>query len=110
MLLAMIQSINFFEGVPMLRTIACLTAVLIVAGSVRGASAQTASPAPAATAAPAPAAKPSRIKLTTEKLKEMKAKWLANRPKLKACRKEVRAKGLVGDDRWFYIEDCMERT
>ena len=92
----------------MLRTIVCLTAVLIVGGSVHGASAQSASPAPAATTAPA--AKPSRMKLTAEKLKEMKAKWLANRPKLKACRKEVRAKGLVGDDRWFYIEDCMERT
>jgi hypothetical protein len=40
----------------------------------------------------------------------MMAKWKANRPKLKACRKEVRAKGLAGDDRWFYIADCMERT
>jgi hypothetical protein len=29
---------------------------------------------------------------------------------LKVCRKEVKAKGLVGDDRWFYIEDCMEKT
>jgi hypothetical protein len=98
----------------MLRTSSCLVAVLIVAGSLHGATAQTANPAPAATPAPlantAPAAKPSRMKLTAEKLKEMKAKWLANRPKLRACRKEVRAKGLVGDDRWFYIEDCMERT
>ena len=34
----------------------------------------------------------------------------ANKPKLKVCRKEVKAKGLVGDDRWFYIEDCMEKT
>ena len=50
------------------------------------------------------------MKLTVEKLKEMKAKWTANKPKLKACRKEVKAKGLVGDDRWFYIEDCMEKT
>ena len=56
------------------------------------------------------AAKPSRMKLTAEKLRDMKAKWSANKGKLKACRKEVKAKGLVGDDRWFYIEDCMDKT
>jgi hypothetical protein len=50
------------------------------------------------------------MKLTADKLRDMKAKWLANKGKLRACRKEVRAKGLVGDDRWFYIEDCMEKT
>ncbi len=50
------------------------------------------------------------MKLTAEKLKDMKAKWLANKGKLRVCRKEVKAKGLVGDDRWFYIEDCMEKT
>ena len=95
----------------MLRTITCLVAALLVAGSLHTASAQTTTttPAPAATSAPA-AAKPSRMKLTVEKLKEMRAKWTANKPKLKACRKEVKAKGLVGDDRWFYIEDCMEKT
>ncbi|MGO8909456.1 MAG: hypothetical protein ACLQDM_09065 [Bradyrhizobium sp.] len=93
----------------MLRIIACLVAVLLVAGSVHSASAQTTTPAPAASTAP-PAAKPSRMKLTAEKLKEMRAKWLANKGKLRACRKEVKAKGLVGDDRWFYIEDCMDKT
>ena len=25
-------------------------------------------------------------------------------------RVEVKAKGLAGDDRWFYIEDCMNKT
>jgi hypothetical protein len=40
----------------------------------------------------------------------MRTKWKANRPKLVACRKEVKAKGLVGDDRWFYMEDCMDKT
>jgi hypothetical protein len=65
--------------------------------------------APAASSTPA-AAKPSRMKLTAERLKEMKTKWLANKGKLKVCRKEVKARGLVGDDRWFYIEDCMEKT
>ena len=82
----------------MLRIATCLLAALLVAGTVQHASAQTAD------------AKPSRMKLTMEKLKEMKAKWSANKPKLKACRKEVRAKGLAGDDRWFYIADCMDRT
>jgi hypothetical protein len=96
-----------FRGFSMLRIVVCLTAVLIIGCDFHGASAQTTNPAGATTAAPA---KPSRARLTVERLKEMKTKWLANRPKLKACRKEVRAKGLVGDDRWFYIEDCMERT
>jgi hypothetical protein len=86
----------------MLRTLACLSAVLLVAGSLHGASAQSSNPEPSA--------KSSRMKLTAEKLKEMKAKWQANKGKLRACRKEVKAKGLVGDERWFYIEDCMEKT
>ena len=40
----------------------------------------------------------------------MKAKWSANKGKLKVCRKEVKSKGLEGDDRWFYIEDCMGKS
>jgi hypothetical protein len=91
----------------MIRTHVCFAVMLIVAGSLHTASAQTA--APAATPAPA-AAKPSKIKLTADKLKEMKAKWSENKGKLKACRKEVKSKGLAGDDRWFYIEDCMGKT
>ena len=39
-----------------------------------------------------------------------RAKWSENKAKLKTCRAEVRSKGLAGDDRWFYIEDCMEKT
>ena len=82
----------------MLRIATCLVAALLVAGNLHGASAQTGE------------AKPSKMKLTMEKLKEMKAKWMASRPKFKACLAEVRAKGLTGDDRWFYISDCMERS
>jgi len=52
--------------------------------------------APAAVAASSDCARPSRIKLTVVKLKEMKA-----------CRQEVKAKGLAGDDRRFYMQDCM---
>ena len=92
----------------MSRISACLVAGLLLAGTFSTASAQTASPAPAAT--PAPAAKPSKMKLTADKLKDMKAKWSANKDKLKACRKDVKAKGLAGDDRWFYIEDCMGKS
>ncbi len=87
--------------------------MLLVAGALHTASAQTAAPTSAAPAAAAPApaaAKPSRMKLTADKLKDMKAKWSANKGKLKACRAEVQAKGLAGDDRWFYIEDCMAKT
>ena len=86
----------------MLRTGICLAAVLLVAGALHTASAQT--------AAPATTAKPSKLKLTAEKLKDMKAKWSANKTKLKACRVEVKQKGLAGDDRWFYIEDCMGKS
>ena len=94
----------------MFRISACLVAALLVAGTLSTASAQTAAqPAPAATA-PAPAKKPSRMKLTADKLKDMKAKWNANKGKLKACRKDVKSKGLIGDDRWFYIEDCMAKS
>ena len=85
----------------MLRTGICLAAMLLVAGALHTASAQTAAPAPA---------KASKMKLTAEKLKDMKAKWSANKTKLKGCRKEVKAKGLAGDDRWFYIEDCMDKS
>jgi hypothetical protein len=91
----------------MLRITVCLAA-LLVAGSLQTASAQsTAAPA----AAPAATdAKPSKMKLTAQKLKDMKAKWIANKPKLKACRADVKAKGLTGDDRWFYISDCMDKS
>jgi hypothetical protein len=85
----------------MLRTSVCLAAMLLVAGSLQTASAQTAA---------APEAKPSKMKLTAEKLKEMRARWSGNKPKFKACRAEVKSKGLVGDDRWFYMEDCMGKT
>jgi hypothetical protein len=77
--------------------------MLLVTSSFQTASAETAAPATAT-------AKPSRMKLTVEHLKEMRAKWIQNRPRLKACRAEVKSKGLSGDDRWFYIGDCMDRT
>ncbi len=86
----------------MLRISACFAAMLLAAGALPSASAQT--------PAPAPAAKPSKIRLSVEHLKEMREKWKQNRPKLKACRKEVKSKGLVGDERWFYIEDCMGKN
>jgi Ni/Co efflux regulator RcnB len=82
----------------MLRIATCLVAASLVAGSIHSASAQTTE------------AKPSRMKLTMQKLKEMKATWSANRPKLRACKVEVKKKGLTGDERWFYISDCMERN
>ena len=93
----------------MLRTPVCLAAMLLVAGALHTASAQTPAPAPAATTAAPVTAKPSKLKLTADKLKDMKAKWSANKGKLKACRAEVKSKGLAGDDRWFYIEDCMAK-
>ena len=94
----------------MLRTRICLAAMLLAAG-LHTASAQTATaPTTPAAAATTDGKPPGKIKLTMQKLKEMKAKWAANKPKLKACRAEVKAKGLIGDDRWFYIQDCMNKT
>jgi len=68
-----------------------------------------ASPTPALAQSPSTTPTDSK-KLTTQKLKEMRAKWKANKPKLKACRAEVRKKGLIGDDRWFFIEECMDKA
>lgn len=86
-------------------------AAMLLAASFHVASAQTAAaPATTAPAATTDTKPPGKMKLTMQKLKDMKAKWSANRPKLKACRGEVKAKGLIGDDRWFYIQDCMEKT
>ncbi|MHC2621812.1 phosphate-selective porin [Bradyrhizobium huanghuaihaiense] len=93
----------------MVRKLACAAAMLLVAGALQSASAQTAA-APAVTPPAATEAKPGKIKLTVQKLKDMKAKWSANKPKLKECRKDVKAKGLAGDDRWFYIEECMGKS
>jgi len=83
----------------------CCIALMLAAGQIPAAGAQTAPAAPTST----DGAKPSRMKLSMQRLKEMKAQWSANRPKLKACRQEVKAKGLAGDDRWFYIQDCMSK-
>lgn len=91
----------------MLRTRICLAAMLLAAG-LHAASAQSAA-TPAAPAATTEA-KPGKIKLSMQKLKDMKAKWAANKPKLKTCRAEVKSKGLTGDDRWFYIEECMGKS
>jgi hypothetical protein len=89
----------------MVRRSVSLTVALMLSASL------IATPAISQTAAPAaPAPKMSKMKLTREKIKEMRAKWKANRPKLKACRKEVKKQGLAGDDRWFFIEGCMEKA
>jgi hypothetical protein len=55
----------------------------------------------------APAQKAGTIKgRWTERL----VKWRQNGPKLKACRVEARKKGLTGDDRWFFLESCMDKS
>ena len=89
----------------MFRMCVCLIAVALVASPLSVAMAQSAPPAAASDTA-----KPSRIKLTVAKLKEMKAQWRANKPKMKACRADLKTKGLVGDDRWFFMQDCMTKS
>jgi Ni/Co efflux regulator RcnB len=83
----------------MQRLITGLIAAVVVVGAIATASAQT----PASTGQP-------KMKLTRHTLKEMREKWSANKGKLKACRKEVKSRGLAGDDRWFYIGDCMSKS
>lgn len=80
----------------MRRTGICLAMVLAISSQAFPASAETATPA--------------KTKFSRASLKEMFAKWSQNKPKLKACRKDVKAKGLAGDDRWFYIEECMGKS
>jgi hypothetical protein len=86
------------QGGTMTRFTIGLVATFFVAGTLATASAQT--PAPAA-------AKPAKMKISVASLKEMRVKWSQNKGKLKACRKDVKVKGLAGDDRWFYIDECM---
>jgi hypothetical protein len=76
---------------------------LVVAGALACASAQSLAQDQAQ-------AKPSRLKMTREHLHELRLKWSANHARYVACRKEVKAKGLIGDDRWFFMEDCMGKT
>jgi hypothetical protein len=86
----------------MFRTGLCVVTALFVLAAFVTASAQTPTPAPAP--------KVSKLKLTRERLKEMRASWSQNKGKLATCRKEVRSKGLAGDDRWFFIEECMGKS
>ncbi len=88
----------------MLRNKTAIVAAILMSATI------VAVPALAQTAAPAPEPKKSKLTLTREKIKEMQTKWKANRPKLKACRAEVKKKGLTGDERWFFISDCMEKA
>ncbi len=75
----------------MIRTASIVAIVL--AASIVGASAQTADK-----------------KMSPARLKEMKANWNKNKPKMAACKKQVKSKGLAGDDRWFFMEDCMNKS
>jgi hypothetical protein len=91
----------------MFRTRVSIATALLLSAAIAGASAQSMTP-PASAAPDAP--KMSRFKLTKQKLAEMRAQWKANRPKLKACRAEIKRQGLTGDDRWFFISDCMAKS
>jgi len=62
-----------------------------------------------APAGDAGAPKPSKLKMTKERLQELLAKWRDSKPKLNVCRAEARKQGLAGDDRWFFVSDCMAK-
>jgi hypothetical protein len=91
----------------MFRTRVPVAAIALMSAMTITASAQMSAPAPTPAT---PAATASKMKLTREKLREMRAKWSANKPKLKNCKAEARKKGLADDDRWFFIEDCMGKS
>ena len=63
-----------------------------------------------AVAAPAAEAADTVKASKLTRIHEMMSKWRQNRPKLAACRVEARKKGLAGDDRWFFISSCMEKS
>jgi hypothetical protein len=48
--------------------------------------------------------------MTREHIHDMLVMWRQNRPKFKACRAEARKKDLDGDDRWFFLEECMGKS
>jgi hypothetical protein len=89
----------------MLSTRVSVTAAALLSAMIVTVAAQTPMSPPAA-----PAPKESKMKLTKQKLSEMRARWKSNRPKLKTCQADARKKGLDGDDRWFFIEDCMGKS
>jgi hypothetical protein len=77
---------------------AALVLVLALAGSARAQSHSDST---------APSHKAQTIK---ERWTHLLLKWRYNRPKLKACKAEARRKGLAGDDRWFFLENCMDKS
>lgn len=57
-----------------------------------------------------PASAQSKPKYSPVKLKEMRANWNKNKPKYQDCRAQVRKKGLAGEDRWFFMDECMGKS
>ena len=85
----------------MFRSVTVIAAALILIAIAGSARAQSHSDGAA------PAHKAETIK---GRWSNMLMKWRHNRPKLKACRAEARRKGLAGDDRWFFLESCMDKS
>lgn len=102
--LRLIRPGSLLMGEFMLRTRVSIATAALLSAMIVTAAAQSPMSAPAAPA------KESKMKLTKQKLSEMRAKWNANKPKLKTCRADARKKGLDGDDRWFFIEECMNKS
>jgi hypothetical protein len=91
-------------------------AVLTVLVALAPAELTTAAAAPmqlAQATQPSPAGQPGRVQKLRERTKEswsqMKRRWSTQREKYSACRKEARAKRLVGSKTRQFLEDCMGR-
>ena len=89
----------------MLRTSACLAAMLLVSCRLHPAPAPT---TPSAATPPPTFDNPSNGKLTEDNQNEMKPKRRQTKVMPKACRMEGKAQRLA--TRWFFIEDCMGKT
>ena len=88
----------------MIRSQIAIAAVFALLLAVAAPAAQAQTPGDGTTA-------PKASKMTTrERINDMMSKWRQNRPKLAACRKDARKRGLAGDDRWFFISNCMEKS
>ena len=83
----------------MLRISICFAAAFALTASVATVSAQTPGPAPQAA--------PAKSKMTRA---QMRANWSKNKPKLADCRKQVKAKGLIEETRWTFMQECMDKT
>jgi hypothetical protein len=95
---------NFTFAAVLTSLVALAPAELTTAAAAPTQLAQATQPAPG---------QPGRVQKLRERTKEswsqMKRRWSLQREKYSTCRKEARAKRLVGSKTRQFLEDCMSR-